>query len=304
MPREMGAGRPLEDLSDKELDADSCGTGIVGVTLAASVNHSDQGGHMTIKSLALATMLLCTNAFSASTTNMVDQWGVASEVGWGLSIQQQADTLFINMFVYDQAGQPTWFIGAVTPGVPAASGHLTFTGDWFKVNGTFYGSPWNSATAQINKVGTIVFDADSVTTANQTYADNGVTVTKRVEREVWSNENYSGNYGGGLVYDVTNCGANNGHIEELGLVSIQQTNNTSMTIVEQVSTGGSCTYAGTYSQLGHMGDVIGNFSCTNGNAGTFHMFEMEKNPSVMSGRFAATSTQGCQSTGHFGGILR
>ncbi len=249
---------------------------------------------MALKAWLCGAMLLCSNVFAASTTNMVDQWGVASESGWGLSIQQQDDTLFINMFVYDQAGQPTWFIGAVTPGIPAAAGHMTFTGDWFKVNGTFYGSPWNAAAAQINKVGTIVFDADSVTTANLSYSVNGVTVNKRVERELWSYENYSGNYGGGLIYDVSNCGVNNGHIEELGLFSIQQTGNTAITMIEQGENGVVCTYAGSYSQLGHMGDVVGNLACSNGNAGTFHMFEMEKNQSAISGRFIATSTQGCQ----------
>ncbi len=259
---------------------------------------------MKIKSLLFASALLCANAFAASTTNMVDQWGVASESGWGLSIQQQANTLFINMFVYDQAGQPTWFIGAVTPGVPAAAGHLTFTGDWFKVNGTFYGSPWNTSAAQLNKVGTIIFDADSVTTANLSYSVNGVNVSKRVERELWSYENYSGSYGGGLVYDESNCGTNNGHIEEIGLFSITQTNNTSFTMVEQSAEGVTCSYAGTYSQVGHMGDVVGNYSCTNGVAAAFHMFEMEKNLSVASGRFTATSSQGCQAVGHFGGVLR
>ncbi len=35
-----------------------------------------------------ATMLVCSTAYATSTTNMVDQWGVASESGWGLSIQQ------------------------------------------------------------------------------------------------------------------------------------------------------------------------------------------------------------------------
>jgi hypothetical protein len=259
---------------------------------------------MSIKAWLFAALFACSQAFAASTTNMVDQWGDPNEIGWGLSIQQQADTLFINMFVYDQAGQPTWYIGAVTPGVPAASGHITFTGDWFKTNGTYFGSPWNPAAAGINKVGTITFDVDSVTTANLTYSVNGVVVSKRVARELWSYENYSGNYGGGLVYDVSNCGANNGHIEELGLFSIQQTNNTSITMIEQDANGAVCTYAGSYSQLGHMGDVVGNFSCTNGNVGNFHMFEMEKNPQVISGRFIASSTQGCQSAGRFGGILR
>jgi len=258
---------------------------------------------MKIKSLLFASVLLCANTFAASTTNMADQWGVASESGWGLSIQQQASTLFINMFVYDQAGQPTWFIGAVTPGAPAAVGHLTFTGDWFKVNGTFYGSPWNQPAAQINKVGTIVFDADSVTTANLTYSVNGVTVNKRVERELWSYEDYNGSYLGGLVYNVSNCGTSNGNYEDAGAVQITQTGNTSMTIVANQGLSGTCTYSGTYSQLGHMGALAGVFACTNGSGGTFEAFEMEKNISGMTGRYVAQYGS-CNSAGSFGGLLR
>jgi hypothetical protein len=258
---------------------------------------------MGLRKWVCAALLLCANAFAASTTNMVDQWGVEGETGWGLSIQQQAETLFINMFVYDQAGQPTWFIGAVTPGVPAASGHITFTGDWFKVNGTFYGSPWNQAAAAINKVGTITFDVDSVTTANLTYSVNGVVVNKRVARELWSYENYSGSYLGGLVYDVSDCGTANGHFEDAGAVTITQSNNTSMTIVAQQSLGGTCTYSGTYSQLGHMGDLSGVFACSNGGGGTFEAFEMEKSISGMTGRYVAHYGN-CTSSGRFGGLLR
>lgn len=259
---------------------------------------------MGLRKWVCAALLLCANAFAASTTNMDDQWGNPNEIGWGLSIQQQGSILFVNMFVYGQDGQPTWFVAPLYLGAPAASGHLTFTGELDRVVGTFYGAPWNQAAASLTKVGTMTLDADSVTTANLSYTADGVTVNKRVQRELWSYENYSGNYGGGLVYDVSNCGINNGHIEEIGLVSIQHSGNTQFSMAEQDVNGATCTYAGAYSQLGHMGDVVGNYSCSNGNAGSFHMFEMEKNPQVISGRFIATSMQGCQVVGHFGGIIR
>ena len=73
-------------------------------------------------------------------------------------------------------------------------------------------------------------------------------------------------------------------------------------MVEQTS-GGSCNYVANYSQAGHMGTMQGTFSCTNGVAGTFTAFEMEKNLSGMTGRFVAQSNV-CKSAGHFGGLLR
>jgi hypothetical protein len=257
---------------------------------------------MNIKSLICAALLACSQAFAASTTNLVDQWGVESEVGWGLSIQQQGDTLFINMFVQDANNQPTWYIAAVTPGVPAASGHMTFTGNLLKVPGTYYGKPWNQNDASLVTVGTIVFDVDSVTTANLSYTANGVTVNKRVVRELWKYEDYNGSYLGGIIQDITGC-AYAGHREIGGYVTITQTNNTQMTMTTTQLDGGACSYAGTYSQLGHMGGFSGTYTCNDGTTGTFNAFEMEKTISGITGRFASQA-QGCTVTGHFGGLRR
>ena len=102
---------------------------------------------------------------------------------------------------------------------------------------------------------------------------------------------------------MSNCGVNNGHIEELGLFSIQQTNNTSITMIEQVATGGTCTYAGSYSQLGHMGDVVGNFACSNGNAGVSHVRDGEEPERDLRPVYSHLHAR-LPIVGHFGGILR
>ena len=62
--------------------------------------------------LLAAAMLATGAARAASTTNYSDQWWVASESGWGASVLQQADTLFIDLFVYGTDGKPTWFTAA------------------------------------------------------------------------------------------------------------------------------------------------------------------------------------------------
>ena len=50
-------------------------------------------------------------------TNFSDQWWNPNESGWGASVLQQYDTLFIDLFVYGPNGQPTWFTAASCSGV-------------------------------------------------------------------------------------------------------------------------------------------------------------------------------------------
>ena len=169
--------------------------------------------------------------------------------------------------------------------------------------GTF--SP-NSVT--LREVGTLTFEATDVDNGTLTYTVDGTLVTKSVTRQLWKYENFTGNYYGGLIYDLTQCAnpANNGHIEELGTVNINHSANNTITVATQTATAtasGSCNYTGTYTQAGHMGTMQGSYTCTNGISGTFVAFEMEKTISGMTGRFVGSNTF-CQISGHFGGLLR
>src|SRR5436190_23144345 len=79
---------------------------------------------------ALATATLC--AFTAPThaslgTNFTDQWWNPDEPGWGASVLQQYDTLFVDLFVYGPDGKPVWYTAAVY--LDPQSGRTLFTGD-------------------------------------------------------------------------------------------------------------------------------------------------------------------------------
>lgn len=245
-------------------------------------------------------------AQAASTTNYADQWGTDGENGWGLSVLQQGDVIFIDMFVFGPDGKPTWYVvGANFDGFTQA-GHLVFSGDLFAVTGPYFGAPvYNEALVGGGKVGTFTFDSDSVNTATITYNVGGVFVTKNVHRTFWAFENFAGDYYGGLVYDASGCGVgSNGHFTELGPISLTHTTGASatLTLTSTPVSGGSCSYSGAYSQSGHMGSAAGSYSCSGGQTGTFNFFEMEKSISGMTGRF--TSLAGtCALEGRFGGVL-
>ena len=57
--------------------------------------------------LLATAMLACGGAMAASTTNYSDQWWIPAESGWGASVLQQNDVLFIDLFVYDTSTSPT-----------------------------------------------------------------------------------------------------------------------------------------------------------------------------------------------------
>ena len=43
---------------------------------------------------------------------LLGSWWIPDESGWGASVLQQWDTLFIDLFVYRTDNKPTWFVAA------------------------------------------------------------------------------------------------------------------------------------------------------------------------------------------------
>ena len=63
---------------------------------------------------ACAASLVSATGTASDGTNFSDQWWNPNESGWGISVLQQADVIFVDLFVYDTAGNPTWFTAAAT----------------------------------------------------------------------------------------------------------------------------------------------------------------------------------------------
>ena len=255
--------------------------------------------------VTLVTAALCVLAAPSRAsigTNFSDQWWNPAESGWGASVLQQYDTLFIDLFVYGPDGLPRWYTAAVY--YQPQSGRSLFTGDLYVTSGPWFGAFFNPAAVGSRRVGTLQFDATSTDTATMTYSVDGVVVTKSVERQLWTYEDFSGSYYGGMVYDQNSCvnAASNGHVEELGPFQIDHPANNTFTLALQ-SNFGNCTIVGNYSQLGHMGTVDANYSCTYGISGTMTLYELERTGAGMTGRFVADNNA-CSASGTLGGVQR
>ncbi len=249
-------------------------------------------------------------ANAAATTNFSDQWWNPNESGWGASVLQQWDTLFVDLFVYGTDNKPTWFVAAAVYQTSSAAGHLVFAGDLYATNGPSFGGPFNPAAVSARKVGSLTFDANGVISAVLTYSVDGTQVVKSVTRQTWHYENLSGSYFGGVVSDRTGCNnpANNGHSETPANFQITHSADNAISIAVQVGVA-ACTITGTYSQSGHMGQVLdGRGPCDDAGRGvSVGLVELELTVGGFTGRFVSVGDPGgdqCTTTARIGGVRR
>lgn len=245
------------------------------------------------------------NAFAAIGTNFSDQWWNPNQSGWGASLLQQGDIIFVDLFVYGPDTKPDWYTAIEYFQATTAQGHSLYGGDLFVSNGPYFGAgTFNPANVTSRKVGTMSFDFDTVDTGTLSYTVDGTSRVVQVTRQLWKYEGFTGDYYGGMILDYTGCmnPANNGHVENLGVLNIDHGTDNGIAMASEAR-GYTCNYFGGYSQAGHMGTMQGSYNCTSGEAGSFTAFEMEKTTSGMTGRILGQNGS-CNFSGHLGGISR
>jgi hypothetical protein len=254
--------------------------------------------------LLVATSLLAPPAYATSfSTDQSDLWYIPAEQGWGIQLVQRGTVIFATLFVYGPSGQPAWY----TATMDNTSGY-NWTGALFATTGADFSLPWTPAVLTVTPVGTMTWQAQTVTTGTLTYVVNGVAVVKNVTRQTLVLDDFSGHYFGGVHVDTTSClnPAGNGTSEEAVVLDVTQSG--PAITVEFGGANGSCSFSGTVSEDGQMGSIQGSFVCSIGSgsngSGTFSVFEMQVNISGMTSRFALnyTSPPGCQATGWLGGM--
>lgn len=236
---------------------------------------------------------------TSASTDWSDIWWNPAESGWGIQLVQEGGTVFATLFVYGADGRPTWFIAVLT-----LSGGNVLSGPLFATTGPYFGSDFNPAATTVRQVGTMTFVASSIATAALTYVVDGVVVTKAIERQTLSVDNYNGAYL--VLLNSTSSACNdpalNGSSTAFLAISVAQTAST-MSMVWDFGGGSVCTYSGVYAQSGKFGRFSGPYSCNNGDAGTMSFIEMTNRVGMLSSRLSgASSATGCALTGRFTGL--
>ena len=241
---------------------------------------------------------------TSANTDASDIWWNPNESGWGIELTNTGTFIFAAMFIYGLDGKPTWVVANLDKTSAAAP---TFTGPVFATTGPpFNVVPFDPNQVPTQTVGTMTFVLTSVNTGLLTYSINGITVNKSLQRQPLTLDNYSGTFAGVLTLAATNCTdpANN-NPGTTGNVVVTTTQN-GPTMSQSWNLGNTtCTYNGTYSQLGRMGTFNSTWTCAAGGSGTMTMFQMTNQPGMFMGRFIIANTgNGCTINGELVGLAR
>jgi hypothetical protein len=235
------------------------------------------------------------------TTDPGDLWWNPAESGWGMQIVAEGDTSFATLFVYDAAGQPTFFTATLS--LVAAP---TWSGDLYRTTGPYFGAAsFNPALVGLRKAGTLTFTRTSSDAGTLQYSVDGVVVTKAVTRQLLHNDNYSGTYNTIVYMVASHCSnaADNRAQADSYIITINHTGNT-MTLTGGFAHRAACAYSGTYIQAGRVGALGAGYTCADGDAGAMNLFEMTGRPGMFSGRLSGHSiTDACDYSGIFTGLI-
>src|ERR1700682_5874136 len=247
----------------------------------------------------LLLFVLCNARASTSTSEITDMWWNPAESGWGVNIILQNSVVFATFFVYDANHNPVWYTAPLYPQGSA----FVWSGALYATNGPSFSGPFPPGATTIRQVGTATFSVLTLNQATLAYSVGDIAVTKTVQRQTWANENYSGTYAGGYSIRMTGCAPSslNGIQEVAGLLSVSQVG--ASVSMAATTNGSTCTFSGTYTRTGKLGDVQGTYSCTDGTHGAFDAFEMTPTISGFTARIAGQN-QYCNWSGFLGGISR
>jgi len=116
-------------------------------------------------------------------------WWNPAESGWGLNTTHQGNVIFATLFAYAPDGQPLWLVASNLVGSMSSSYYgvdYKFTGALYRTHGPpFNQVPWSAI--GFDPVGNMTITWTSPTVATLTYTFDGVTVTKFIQRQVFSN---------------------------------------------------------------------------------------------------------------------
>jgi hypothetical protein len=200
--------------------------------------------------VALATPAMAT----PQSVNVTGLWLKPDELGWGLYIDHQGDTLFATLFVYGADGQPRWYSAS------ALVGNGTWSGPLYESTGTPYDLPFSAASVNRRQVGDMSFEVAG-SAANLSYSVDGVRVTKPVQPFTWKFNEIAGSYRAAIVT------ASTGAVEDVTADIDLNTGLGTYRMITNSQAGVSCTYSGRANAYNMEVRLGGIYTCSDGSNG-------------------------------------
>jgi hypothetical protein len=218
-----------------------------------------------------------------------DLWFPPGEGGWGLNLIEQGDTAFATLFVYDAQNRPHWYsasqlVAGTQGGRPSWSGSLE------ESTGPYFGGVFNPAQVTRRVVGAMTFVLQENGDGSLSYAVNGTTVTKTVNRFAFRKNDLSGSYQGHVV--MRGGDPRGASYDDATFTIDDQGDRVNMHIA--IFTGPTCDFAGQSIQYGSQRSVYGTTTCAGGT-------RFELNDLMVTAQGITGSYQG--PAGHIGGLI-
>ena len=235
-------------------------------------------------------------------------WWNANESGWGATFTQQSSIMFVTMFVYDAAGNPTWYTVSCTIFGTLCSGDmLRFKG------GATPTMPWNGSGLNATKVGTMTLTFTSNDAGTMSYSIDGLGSTRQITRQIFGPPapvipGLAGQWQGAIVETRSNCTQtqNNGGRATYGQYDIGMVGTTTGPISIMLSgvTGLQCTYSGNFTTNGSRLIANGVLNCSDGKRGAWQSTNIIINAKSMSLELAVQleATETCSVAAILGGL--
>jgi len=155
-------------------------------TFTYSVNGTQQAKAITRQPIGAARPSCAAVTGSLATAiNYQDLWWAApagSEMGWGIGLTQEGDTIFAAWFTYDLDRSPMWLVVTAPKTAPGV-----YSGTLYRTTGpAFNAVPFNPANVVPTAVGSATFTFSDGNNATFSYTVNGVQQAKAITREVFA----------------------------------------------------------------------------------------------------------------------
>jgi hypothetical protein len=249
-------------------------------------------------------------------------WYDPAESGWGLAVAQQGGEAFAVLFVYDQAGRPTWYFAsdlnapALNPMPPGGVNDVD--GILYRAAGPWFGGTFDPGAVTVTPVGSLgLTHLPGQQSLKVGYTIDGTAYSKTVQPQTWGSNAalLVGTFEGGLSL----TGKSPADCEDVHYGPVDPTSpfdfsvrvdgpQLTFTWVTGIDT--SCVASGRYTQSGQLGSIDGALQCIT--SATLSN-PVPPAPLQLSGLAitgygfagAATVQRGnCVYTGHFGGVRR